>query len=130
MEKADNTNYWNYNPKLKTFAINNRNNMTKAEACLWKYLLSRRQLMGYRFNRQRPVGNYIADFLCKELMLIIEVDGLSHQFEDVAKNDKTRERDLQAMGFTVIRFNDEEVLHNMENVERTLIHYIEKQRNR
>ncbi|TZF82179.1 DUF559 domain-containing protein [Pedobacter sp. BS3] len=125
MEKASKSNYWNYNPKLKSFATSNRKNMTKAEACLWKYLLSGRKLMGYRFNRQRPAGNYIADFLCKELMLIIEVDGITHQFEEVNLKDQNRQKDLQAMGFTIIRFDDDEVLHEMANVERTLMHYIE-----
>lgn len=62
MEKADKSNYWNYNPRLKVLASQNRKNMTKAEACLWKYVLGARKLMGYRFNRQRPVGHYIADF--------------------------------------------------------------------
>lgn len=99
--------------------------MTKAEACLWKYLLGGRRFMGYRFYRQRPVGNYIADFLCKELMLIVEVDGLSHQFEEISKKDESRENDLKAMGFMIIRFDDEEVLKDIANVERTLIDYIQ-----
>ncbi|WP_028296308.1 endonuclease domain-containing protein [Olivibacter sitiensis] len=126
MEEANNHNLWNYNPNLRSFARSNRKNMTKAEACLWKYVLGGRRLLGYRFNRQRPVGNYIADFMCKELMLIIEVDGLTHQFEEVAENDTRREQALKAMGFTVIRFTDVEVLHDMGNVERTLVNYIEK----
>ncbi len=125
MKKADSYNHWHYNPKLKRFAASNRQAMTKAEACLWKYLLGRRQLMGYRFHRQRPVGNYIADFLCKELMLIIEVDGLTHEFEEVAEKDLSREKKLREMGFAVIRFDDNEVLQDMVNVERALIHYIE-----
>ncbi|NGF56963.1 endonuclease domain-containing protein [Parapedobacter sp. SGR-10] len=125
MEKANNSNHWNYNPTLRTFATRNRRDMTKAEACIWKYLLSGRRLMGYRFNRQRPIGNYIADFLCKELMLIIEVDGLTHQFEEVYRKDRAREQVLQEMGFTIIRFDDKEVLQDIANVERTLIHYIE-----
>lgn len=90
MEKANNDNFWNYNPNLKSFARSNRKDMTKAETCLWKYLLGSRRLLGYRFNRQRPIGNYIADFMCKELMLIVEVDGLTHQFEEVAENDIRR----------------------------------------
>jgi len=129
MKKADSSNHWNYNLKLKNFARSNRKDMTKAEACLWKYLLSGRQLMGYRFNRQRPVGNYIADFLCKELMLIIEVDGITHQFEEVNKKDIVREKALKEIGFTIIRFDDNEVLCDMANVERTLIHHIETYNN-
>ena len=81
--------------------------------------------MGYRFNRQRPVGDYIADFLCKELMLIIEVDGLTHQFEEVRENDVQREKTLETLGFTVIRFDDDEVLNDINNVRRTLLYFIE-----
>jgi very-short-patch-repair endonuclease len=125
MEQAKKSNFWNYNPNLKSFAKQNRRSMTKAEACLWKYLLGGRQLMGYRFNRQRPVGNYIADFLCKELMLIIEVDGLTHQFDEVRENDILRETALEALGFTVIRFDDDEVLNDIDNVRRTLMYFIE-----
>lgn len=58
-------------------------------------------------------------------MLIVEVDGLTHQFEEVAEKDKDREKNLRMMGFTVIRFNDDEVLHDIGNVERTLIQYVE-----
>jgi very-short-patch-repair endonuclease len=81
--------------------------------------------MGYWFNRQRPVGKYIADFLCKELMLIIEIDGLTHQFEEVSENDILREEELEALGFAVIRFDDDEVLNDIDNVKRTLISFIE-----
>jgi len=75
MEKANKNNLWHYNHTLKHFANTNRKDMTKAEACIWKYLLSGKQMMDFSFRRQRPVLNFIADFMCKELMLIIEVDG-------------------------------------------------------
>jgi len=126
MKEANKSNFWKYNPELNSFAKQNRRNMTKAEACLWKYLLGARQLMGYRFNRQRPVGEYIADFLCKELMLIIEVDGLTHQFEEVRNNDILREKELETLGFTIIRLDDDEVLNDIDNVKRTLMYFIEK----
>lgn len=94
--------------------------MTKAEACLWKYVLRAGGMKGYTFRRQRPVLQYIADFMCKELMLIIEVDGLSHQFEDVIKKDEIRQKRLEEAGFTVIRFSDEEVLKDINNVSRAI----------
>jgi very-short-patch-repair endonuclease len=87
MDRASRDNLWHYNPNLKHFAKNNRNTMIKAEACLWKFVLSRRQMEGYKFRRQRPILNFIADFMCKELMLIIEVGGLTHQWAEVAEND-------------------------------------------
>ncbi len=78
--------------------------MTKAEACLWKFVLGAKQMMGYQFRRQRPVLNYIADFMCKELNLIIEVDGITHQWEGVADNDLIREEKLTSVGFYILRF--------------------------
>jgi hypothetical protein len=80
MENADSSNLWHYNKVLRDYANKNRKEMTRAEACLWKYALSKGQMEGYQFLRQSPVLNYIADFMCKELMLIIEVDGLTHQW--------------------------------------------------
>ena len=82
-QSATPKNNWNYGKDLRAFARENRKSMSKAEDCIWKYLLSRRQLLGYRFLRQRPIDRYIADFMCKELMLVIEVDGITHQFEEV-----------------------------------------------
>jgi very-short-patch-repair endonuclease len=69
---------YKYNRKLQPFANKLRNEMTKAEACLWKYVLKAGQLKGYQFRRQRAVLDYIADFMCMDLMLIIEVDGITH----------------------------------------------------
>ena len=68
-----------YNPKLKEFAKQLRNNSTKAEIILWQKL-KRDQMYGYDFHRQKPIDNYILDFFCYELMLGIEVDGYSHDF--------------------------------------------------
>jgi very-short-patch-repair endonuclease len=77
-------------------------------------------MCGYTFNRQRPVLNYIADFMCKELKLIIEVDGYSHTLDEVIEKDIIKQRDLEIAGFTVIRFSDEEVLKRIEDVRRSL----------
>ena len=71
MEKASPKNNYHYNKNLQPFANSLRKNMTKAEACLWKYVLGSRQMKGYQFRRQRPVLNYIADFMCKELLLAV-----------------------------------------------------------
>ena len=61
--------------------------MTKAEACLWKYVLKGRMMKEYQFRRQRPVLQYVADFMCKELKLIIEVDGSSHNYKQIYIKD-------------------------------------------
>ena len=90
--------------------------MTKAEACLWKYALRAGQMQGYSFRRQRPVLNYIADFMCKELNLIIEVDGITHFSDEARLADMKRQKVLERAGFHILRFKDEEVLNHMESV--------------
>lgn len=114
---ASNRNNYAYNKNLKRYANSNRNKATKAEACLWKYALRKRKMRGMVFKRQRPVLQYIADFMCQELKLIIEVDGATHLNEEQFKRDIIRQRKLEGIGFTVIRFTDEEVLDNMDEVK-------------
>ncbi len=115
-----------YNKKLKPFAKTLRNDSTKAEIRLWCELLSKNKL-GYSFLRQRPVSNYIADFMCKDLKLIMEVDGYSHSFK--TEEDIERDKLLANLGYTVLRFTDEEVMKDLPNVQRTLEIWItERQR--
>lgn len=83
-------NFEKYNPKLKELARKLRNNGTKAEVVLWKHL-RRKQLLGMDFHRQKPLGNYIADFYCPEARLVIEVDGRSHLREDTISKDRKKE---------------------------------------
>ena len=77
-------------------------------------------MKGYTFNRQRPVLKYIADFLCKELFLIIEVDGITHDDEKVMNKDMRRQLALENAGFIVIRFSDNEILHHIRGVRETI----------
>jgi very-short-patch-repair endonuclease len=114
-----------YNKKLQAFANENRKQMTKAEACLWKYAL-KAKMTGYTFNRERPVLNYIADFMCKELKLIIEVDGSIHHLPEVHQNDVVRQQALENAGFTVIRFTNDEVLTQIEGVKRKIEEMIQE----
>ena len=116
--KADKDNLCGYNKRLQPFANKLRKEMTKAEACLWKYVLRAKQMKGYQFRRQRPVLNYIADFMCKELRLVIEVDGITHDFK--LAEDKRRTDDLRQAGFNVLRFTDEEVLTNIQGVAKEI----------
>jgi very-short-patch-repair endonuclease len=115
-----------YNKNLQPNANRLRKEMTKAEACLWKYVLRAGKMKGFQFRRQRPVLNYIADFMCKELMLVVEVDGSIHQLEEVVKNDEKRQKSLEEAGFTVLRFTNEEVLENINAVYSYLEDWIEK----
>jgi very-short-patch-repair endonuclease len=100
--------------------------MTKAEACLWKYALRAKKCKGYQFRRQRPVLKYIADFMCLELNLVIEVDGRTHLESTTIAKDKTKQKDLEEAGYTVLRFTDEEVLKHINAVIGILEDWIEK----
>jgi very-short-patch-repair endonuclease len=118
--------HYHYNKDLRPFAGALRKNMTKAEACLWKYVLRAGMMKGYTFNRQRPVLNYIADSFCKKLCLVIEVDGITHEQEETQQKDRKKEGDLEKAGFKVVRFTDDEVLGDIEGVRRTLESCIEE----
>jgi len=83
-------------------------------------------MKGFQFRRQRSVLNYISDFMCKELMLVIEVDGISHHSEEAIKKDEIRQKTLEAAGFTVGRFTDDEVLNNINAVHSYLEDWIKK----
>lgn len=112
MEKASQINNWYYNPKLLERARYLRKHATKSETYLWKFAL-KNKIMGHKFYRQRPVMNYIADFMCKELLLIIECDGITHQMPETAIKDVKRQKDLEAIGFTFLRFEDNMILDNL-----------------
>jgi very-short-patch-repair endonuclease len=90
-----------------------RNTATDAERLLWRHL-SRRQLGGYKFSRQMPVGPYICDFMCRQAQLAIEVDGGQHDARE--RIDQARTKYLAREGFRVLRFWNNEVLENTEGV--------------
>jgi len=118
----------NYNKSLKKFASKLRNEMTKSECCLWKFALSSRQMKGYIFNRQRPILDYIADFMCKELKIIIELDGITHHDEKVMIKDANKDKALEKAGFTVLRFEDNQVLNRLDMVIEAIEECIEKKK--
>jgi len=120
------TDYHLYNPNLRQKANHLRSNMTKAECCLWKYVLRAKTLKGYGFRRQRPILNFIADFICFELKLIIEVDGVTHHDEKVIRKDRIKDKVLQENGFTILRFTDAEILGNITSVTKILMNWIDK----
>ena len=78
-------------------------------------------MKGYSFNRQRPVMNYIADFFCKKLRLVVEVDGITHYQEQTRLKDTKKQQDLESEGFKVLRFADDDVLNDIEAVRAALI---------
>jgi len=99
--------------KIISVAKTLRKKSTRSERLLWRNLRAK-QMKGFKFRRQEPIGNYIVDFVCFESQVVIEVDGSQHMVE-VAK-DKERERWLRSQGFTILRFWNNEVLRNMEGV--------------
>ena len=111
-----------YNPYLKEKARELRNNSTLGEILLWKKLRGK-QCYGFDFHRQKPILNYIVDFYCYKLKLIIEVDGYSHNFK--AEEDKQRDLQLTELGFTVLKFSEGEVRNNLDLVLNSLSTFIE-----
>jgi very-short-patch-repair endonuclease len=90
-----------------------RHNLTEAETLIWYHLRNRR-FLGLKFRRQHPVGDFIADFACVELGLVIELDGGQHV--EQAENDGKRAVRMQELGFTTLRFWNHEVLSETEAV--------------
>lgn len=112
-----------YNPKLKEYARLLRNNSTPAEIKLWKCLKGKR-MYGYDFHRQKPIDEYITDFYCYKLKLVIEIDGYSHTFDEVIRKDKIKESKIRELGFEVLRFTENKVRANVDNVLREIEKYI------
>ena len=109
------------------FARKLRRNQTDAEKFLWSKLRNR-QLNGYKFKRQVPVGNYIADFLCQEAMLIVELDGGQHA--EQKDYDQRRTHWLQSQGFRVLRLWNNDVLLNINGASDALLEAAGKQVNK
>jgi len=112
-----------YSPRLKQTARTLRKNMTLGEVILWQHI-RRRQIKGYQFLRQKPIGKYVVDFFCKELMLAIEVDGESH--EGRQREDEERQEKLKKLGVRFLRFQDSHVKQDLANVLKRIEMWIEE----
>ena len=110
---------------MKSRARSLRRNSTDAEIILWQHLRDRR-LLGCKFSRQVPIGKYIVDFLCEDPPIIIELDGGQHIEQE--RYDQTRTNWLQANGFLVLRFWNNDIAENLEGVLQSLFSRIEKSR--
>ena len=113
-----------YNSILKERAKQLRQNMTFSEVKLWNEIKNG-QLMGYDFDRQRPVSNYIVDFYCKDLQLAVEVDGITHHDEKVILKDEIRQKELEEMGTCFLRFDAMLVINKVEAAVREIRGWIE-----
>jgi adenine deaminase/very-short-patch-repair endonuclease len=110
---------------LKKFVKEHRENPTHAEHVLW-HLLRGRQLDGYKFRRQHIIGSYIADFVCLNKRMIIEVDGLIHQIPENKISDVERTFELNKLGFNVIRFTNDEIYNSPDKVLSEILHELNK----
>ena len=115
MMRRNNGNYNTASPDryvlLKEFAHKNKQFATEAESLLWEHIRARQLFV--KFNRQHIIGDYIVDFVCIEKKLVIEVDGGYHsEYEQIEKDEFRTER-LNTMGYSLIRFSNEEVLRDI-----------------
>jgi very-short-patch-repair endonuclease len=108
-----------YNPKHKANACHLRANMTDSETVLWSRL-RRKQILGIQFYRQKPIGNYIVDFYAPAVKLVIEVDGSQHLKTDGRLKDQRRDAELATRGLTVLRFDNLQVLQELEAVMESI----------
>ena len=113
-----------YDTDHKPLARELRKNMIDAEQQLWKRLRCK-QVLGIQFYRQKPLAGYIVDFYCAAVSLVVELDGSQHQCPDARQYDKTRTRTLEAMGLRVLRFDNRQVLQELEAVMQVIFAEVE-----
>ncbi len=109
---------------MNDYARELRNNATDAEKLLWRHL-RRRQLNGFKFRRQRPMGRYICDFVCLEAGVIVELDGSQHLTDE--PYDANRDHYLRAHGYRVLRFWNGRVFSEAEAVVETILQALHRQ---
>jgi len=110
--------YPRYKKYLTKYSRSLRQTQTKGEMILWGKL-RRQEFLGLKFKRQKPIHEYIMDFFCREVKLIIEIDGHSHS-EYKHKYDIRRQHYLENLGYKVLRFTEHEVVNSLENVLQTI----------
>ncbi len=106
--------YLPYNKNLKERAKKNRANPTIAEKKIWFEMLSNKRFLGLKFTRQKTIENYIVDFYCSKLKLVIEIDGSTHASQ--IEYDKKRTKDLKKLGITVYRYWNNDVMCNLSGL--------------
>ena len=108
-----------YNKTLKEYSRRLRKEMTDAERSLWSKIRGK-QLKGYQFYRQKPIGNFIVDFYCPNANLVLELDGGQHYTEEGITKDRCRDNFMRSIGLRVLRFSDREVFENIEGVNEKI----------
>ena len=118
-----------YPKDLKEKARWLQKNSTLSEVLLWQELKGKK-ILGFQFHRQVPMLDYIVDFYCHELMLVVEIDGISHTYENAQIKDKTRQERLQKEGVHFLRFEDLDVKKNMGFVLNSIHSWIQDNSNK
>ncbi|HET8864333.1 MAG TPA: endonuclease domain-containing protein [Gracilimonas sp.] len=113
-----------YNRKLKHLARQLRKNSTLSEVLLWKQIKDK--ALGVEFHRQVPILDYIVDFYCHEIMMVIEIDGITHDHPEKFQNDKQRQERIEALGVIFARITDSDVKHNMHGVLMCLQDFVKQ----
>ena len=114
-----------YNKNLNIFSRKLRNNMTEAEQKLW-LRLRRKQVLGVQFYRQKPITGYIEDFYFAAANLVIELDGSQHSETTHQINDIERDKALQALGLQVLRFDNRQILLEIDAVMEVIFNAVEE----
>ena len=96
--------------------------MTHAEVLLWQKI--RKKSLGFQFHRQVPMLEYIVDFYCHELLLVIEVDGGVHKHPEVSINDLERQKQIESYGIHFLRFDNKEIKHDISSVLESIDNWI------
>jgi very-short-patch-repair endonuclease len=97
--------------RLEQYRKDLRKRMTKSETLLWSRLRGKQN--GFKFRRQHSIGSFIVDFYCSECNLVIELDGITHGDDSIYNRDKQKEKFLKEKRITILRFNDQEVIKNI-----------------
>ena len=114
-----------YNKNLKQPSRDLRKNMTDAEQLLWQRL-RRKQILGLQFYRQKPILNFIVDFYCPAAHLVIECDGGQHYTEEGLEADRVRDQALGQLGLNVLRFDNRQVLTEIDAVVERIYCVVEQ----
>jgi hydroxymethylglutaryl-CoA lyase len=120
--------FYGATPIIFELAEKNRNNPTKTEELLWQFLSGSQ--LGVRFKRQHPIGEFIADFYCHSLKLVIEIDGRIHDLPEILENDKQKELFFKENGIKTIRFSNTQVNKNLEKVISKILSLIKEGKNK
>ena len=114
-----------YGEKLKKPSQQLRSRMTDAEKVIW-FKTRRKQIKNLQFDRQKPIGSYIVDFFCPKAKLVIEIDGGQHYEAKGERQDKIRDEYLKKLGLKILRFQNTDVLKDIDGVVKVICDAIEK----